>query len=82
MCIRAVRYDDIYRMDEIKSTIVSYVCSIVYFVVSQNTLFMVILFHNLDDCDLYTPPRDVKGRQKQVARVGARSARTKRGAGS
>ncbi len=41
-------------------------CSIVYFVVSQSTLFTVILFHHLDDCDLYTPPRDVKGRQKQV----------------
>ncbi len=41
-------------------------CSIVYFVVSQNTLFTVILFHHLDDCDLYTPPRGVKGRQNQV----------------
>ncbi len=52
---RAVRYDDIYRMDEIK--IYRFIlCSIVYFVVSQNTLFTVILFHHLDDCDLYTPP--------------------------
>ncbi len=25
--------------------------------VSQNTLFTVILFHHLDDGDLYTPPR-------------------------
>ncbi len=33
--------------------------------VSQNTLFPVIPFHNLSDCDLYTPPpRGVKGRQK------------------
>ncbi len=24
--------------------------------VSQNTLFPVIPFHNLSDCDLYTPP--------------------------
>ncbi len=31
--------------------------SIVYFVVSQNTLFTVIPFHNLSDCDLYMPPR-------------------------
>ncbi len=36
-------------------------CSIVYIVVSQNTLFPVIPFHNLSDCDLYTPP--VKERQ-------------------
>ncbi len=34
--------------------------------VSQNTLFTVIPFHNLSDCDLYTPPpRGVTGRQKQ-----------------
>ncbi len=26
----------------------------------------VILFHHLDDCYLYTPPRGVKGRQNQV----------------
>ncbi len=63
---RAGRYDDIYRMDEIK--VYSFIfCSIVYFMVSQNTLFTVIIFHHLDDCDLYTPPRGVKGRQKQVA---------------
>ncbi len=24
-------------------------------------------FHHLDDCDIYTPPRGVKGTQKQVA---------------
>ncbi len=41
-------------------------CSIVYFVVSQNILFMVILFHHLGDCDLYTPPRGVNGNQNQV----------------
>ncbi len=29
--------------------------------VLQNSLFMVILFHHLSDCDLYTPPRGVKG---------------------
>ncbi len=28
--------------------------------------FPVIPFHHLGDCDLYTPPRSVKGRQKQV----------------
>ncbi len=33
--------------------------------VSQNTLFTVIPFHHLGDCDLYTPPRGVNGRQKQ-----------------
>ncbi len=31
-------------------------CSIVYIVVSQNTLIPVIPFHNLSDCDLYMPP--------------------------
>ncbi len=35
--------------------------------VSQNTLFTVIPFHHLSDCDLSTrPPRGVKGRQKQA----------------
>ncbi len=34
--------------------------------VPQNTLFTVILFHHLDDCDLNTPPRGMKGRQNQV----------------
>ncbi len=29
-------------------------------------MFMVILFHHLGDCDLYTPPRGVNGRQNQV----------------
>ncbi len=38
-----MRYDDIYRMDEIK--VYRFIlCSIVYFVVLQNTLFTVILF--------------------------------------
>ncbi len=31
-------------------------CSIVYIVVSQNTLFTVIHFHHLSECNLYTPP--------------------------
>ncbi len=31
----------------------------------KNTLFTV-LFHYLDDCDLYMPPRGVKGWQNQV----------------
>ncbi len=35
--------------------------------VSQNTLFTVMPFHHLSDCNLYTPPpRGVKGRQKQA----------------
>ncbi len=61
--IRAVRYDDIYQMDEIKSP--SFHIMFYYlFVVLQNTLFVVIPFHDLSDCDLYTPPpRDVKERQ-------------------
>ncbi len=63
---RAVRYDDIYRMDEIKSLsfhIMLYRLfrGVAKYIVYGNT------FHHLDDCDLYTPPRDVKGRQKQVA---------------
>ncbi len=42
-------------------------CYIVYFVVSQNTLFTVKPFHHLGDCDLYMPPTTgVKERQKQV----------------
>ncbi len=74
--IRAGRYDDIYRMDEIKSFIYRFMlCSIVYFVVSQNTLFTVIVFHHLDDC--------VKGRHRSSwLRVGARSDTTKQGARS
>ncbi len=66
-CIRAVRYDDMYW---IKKSIVS----IVYFMVSQNTLFTVILFHNLSDCDLFTPP--ATGREEETERP----ARTKPGA--
>ncbi len=71
-CIRAVRYDDMYRMDEIKKSIVS----IVYFVVSQNTLFTVILFHNLSDCDLFTPPATGGGGEGETERP----ARTQPGA--
>ncbi len=63
---RAVRYDDIYRMDEIKS-LSFHILLYRLFRDVANTLFTVILFHHLDDCDLYTPPRGVKGRQKQVA---------------
>ncbi len=39
-----------------QNKVYSFICSIVYFVVSQNTLFIVIPFHHLSDCDLYTPP--------------------------
>ncbi len=63
---RAVRYDDIYRMDEIKS-LSFHILLYRLFRGVANTLFTVILFHHLDDCDLYTPPRGVKGRWKQVA---------------
>ncbi len=61
---RAVRYDDIYRMDEIK-IYVSYVfyrlfCGVAKYIVYGNT------FHHLSDCDLYTPPTTGReGRQKQ-----------------
>ncbi len=72
---RAVRYDDIYQMDKIK--IYRFIlCSIVYFMVSQNTLFPVIPFHHLSDCDLYTPP--TTGREGDTERP----ARTQRGARS
>ncbi len=36
-----MRYDDIYRMDEIKSIVSYYTLSFTYFVVSQNTLFFI-----------------------------------------
>ncbi len=39
--------------------------------VSQNTLFTVIPFHHLNDCDLYTPP--TTGREEETERP----ARTK-----
>ncbi len=50
-------------------------CSIVYIVVSQNTLLPVIPFHYLSDCDLYMPPNTRRGETE-------RPARTKRGARS
>lgn len=67
---RAVRYDNIYWMDKIKSIsfhihIHFILCAIHYFVMSQITLFMVTRFLHLDDCDLYTSSRGVKGRQQQ-----------------
>ncbi len=62
---RAVRYDNISDGWN-KKSYRFILCSIVYFEVSQNTLFTVIPFHHLGDCDLYTPPRGVKGRQNQV----------------
>ncbi len=67
-----MRYDDIYQMDEIKSL------SFHMFMVSQNTLFTVIPFHNLSDCDIYTPP--TTGREGVTEAGGERPARTKRGA--
>ncbi len=71
---RAVRYDDIYRMDEIK-VYRFLLCSIVYIVVSQNTSFPVIPFHHLSDCNLYTPP--TTGREGESdASGGERPARS------
>ncbi len=56
-------------------------CSIVYIVVSQNTLFPVIPFHHLSGCDLYTPP--TTGREGETEAGGERPAvRTKSGARS
>ncbi len=48
--------------------------------VSQNTLFPVIHFHHLSDCDLYTPP--TTGHERETETGGERPARTKRGARS
>ncbi len=50
-------------MDEIKSLLFHIVLYRLFRGVAKY-IFTVIL---LDDCDLYTPPRDVKGRQNQVA---------------
>ncbi len=54
---RAVRYDDIYRMDKIKSLSFHIMLYRLYrgvakYIVSGNRL----PFHHLSDCDLYTPP--------------------------
>ncbi len=43
-------------MDEIKSLSFHIMFYCFYFVVSKNTLFTVIPFHHLSDCDLYTAP--------------------------
>ncbi len=75
-----MRYDDIYRMDEIKKPIVSYYVLSFIFVVSQNTLLSVIPFHHLNDCDLYSPP--TTGREGETEAGGERPARTKQGARS
>ncbi len=79
---RTVRYDDINQMDEIKSLkfhIMFYrfiLCSIVYFVVSQNALFTVIPFHHwVTAIFIRRPPR---GREEETERP----ARTQQGARS
>ncbi len=62
---RAVRYDDIYRMDEIKSLSFHIMFYRLYrgvakYIISGNT------FHHLSYCGLYTPPTTgVKGRQSR-----------------
>ncbi len=65
ICTRAVRYDNIYRMDEIK--VYRFIlCSIIYIMVSQNTLFTVIPFHHfhwVTAIFIRRPPRGVKRRQ-------------------
>ncbi len=45
-----------------------------------NTLFTVIPFYNLSDCDLYTPPTTERERETETG--GERPDRTKRGAPS
>ncbi len=69
---RAVRYDDIYRMDEISFHIMFYRLfrGVAKYIV---TLFT---FHHLSDCNLYTPP--TTGREEETERP----ARTQRGARS
>ncbi len=52
---RAVRYDDMYRIEEIKSLLFHIMLYRLYrgvakYIVYGNT------FHHLSDCDLYTPP--------------------------
>ncbi len=75
VCTRAGRYDDIYRMDEIKSLSFHIMFYRLFRGVSQNTLFTVILVHHLDDC--------VKSRHRsRWLRAGARSDTTKQGARS
>ncbi len=69
-----MRYDDIYRMDEIKNVYRFILCFIVYIVVSQNALFPVITFHHLSDCDLYTPPTTERERETETG--GERAARS------
>ncbi len=66
---RAVRYDDIYRMDEIKSLSFHIMFYHLYrgvaiYIVSRNvnTFSLFEWLRSLDAC----PPRDVKERQKQV----------------
>ncbi len=63
---RAVRYDDIYRMDEIKSLSFHIMFYRLFRGVAKYIVYGSLLFHHLDDCDLYTPPWGVKGRQNQV----------------
>ncbi len=63
---RAVRYDDIYRMEEIKSLSFHIMLYRLFRGVAKYIVY-AHTFHHLDDCDLYTPPRGVKGRRKQVA---------------
>ncbi len=64
-----MRYDAIYRMDEIKSLSFHIVLSFL----SQNTLFTVITFHHLSDCDLYTP--HTTGHEEETEAGGERPAR-------
>ncbi len=75
-----MRYDDIYRMDEIKKYIVSYYVLSFIFVVSQNALLSVITFHHLSDCKLYSP--HTTRRERETEAGGEQPARTKQGARS
>ncbi len=79
--LRAVRYDDIYRMDEIKS-LSFYIIFYRLFrgVAKYINFYNTFCFHHLSDCDPYTPP--ITGREGETEAGGERPARTKRGASS
>ncbi len=64
--IRAVRYDDIYRMDEIKS--LSF--HIMFYHLFRGVAKYIVYGNTFSSFgwlrSLHTPPRGVKGRQNQV----------------
>ncbi len=74
-----MRYDDIYRIDEIKSLLFHIMfyrlfCGVAKYIVYANTFSSF----SLSDCDLYTPP--TTGREGDTEAGGERLVRTKPGA--